>query len=80
MNLKDTIPHMISDNYIDRIKAEYMQLCLRYDGLRNAISKSYKGELNLEPKMLLLMREQLKTMQDYKLILRSRLELMGVEF
>lgn len=80
MTLKDTIPFMLADNYVDRMKAEYMQISIRCDGLRNAISKVYRGDLDINGKQLILMREQLKAMQDYRLILRARLENEGVEF
>lgn len=80
MNLKDTIPFMLADNYVDRMKAEYMQISIRCDGLRNAICKVYRGELEVSTKQLILMREQLKAMQDYRLILRARLEDDGATF
>ena len=80
MTLKDTIPFMLADNYIDRMKAEYLQISIRCDGLRNTISKVYRGELVIDDKQLILMREQLKAMQDYRLILRLRLENEGIQF
>lgn len=80
MELKDTIPFMISDNFNDRLKAEYLQVSIRCDKLRNEISRVFRGEIVIEPKALILLREQLKVMQDYKLILKARLELNGTEF
>ena len=41
--LKDTTKLMESDNYIDRFKAEYYQLCIRIKGLSNMLLKNERG-------------------------------------
>ena len=48
MELKDTIPFMISDNFNDRLKAEYLQVSIRCDKLRNAISRVFRGEIVID--------------------------------
>lgn len=39
MNLKETVPMMESADYKERFKAEYLQLKIRVNGLRNMLKK-----------------------------------------
>ena len=48
-NLEQTIPLMISDDYKDRFKAEYMQLQIRTTKLSNMIEKYENGTLDFQP-------------------------------
>lgn len=75
--LKDTTKLMESDNYIDRFKAEYYQLCIRIEGLSNMLLKMKEGTLDFEPKCSYeLLEKQLLDMQSYKhdLELRANIE------
>lgn len=49
MELLDTVNLMKSDDYKDRFRAEYYQLKIRYDKLRDMLDKWDKGELCFTP-------------------------------
>ena len=77
MELKDTIEMMVSDDYKERLKAEYWQTKIRHDKLRSMINKleairyqpySDKPEdfLGFEPKVSMsLLQDQFRAMEDY---------------
>lgn len=68
--LEDTVKLMLSDNYEDRLKAEYQQLRIRRDKLHN-----YVKNLNKESsKEYDLLRAQLKVMEAYLIILEARFD------
>ena len=69
-SLAETIPLMMSDDYKNRLCAEYQQLRIRRDKLRNYIK-------NLNPdssKEYDLLRAQLKVMEAYLIILEARFD------
>lgn len=79
MELKDTIDLMQSDDYKDRLKAEYYQLKIRYFKLNNMLIKWENNELNFKPKCNKeLLYSQLKTMEDLLGILTVRAGVEGV--
>lgn len=49
MKLADTVKMMNSADYKERFKAEYAQLVIRYNGLRNMLEKWDSGTLEFEP-------------------------------
>lgn len=49
MKLEDTVEMMVSEDYKERFKAEYFQLAVRVDGLKNMLNKWDKRELNFTP-------------------------------
>ena len=63
MELKDTVDLMLSGDYKDRLKAEYLQLSIRIEKL----------ELRLEENDNELLQAQLALMSAYKSILKERL-------
>lgn len=80
MELKDTIPMMESNDYKERFKAEYYQLDIRLNKLKEFISKYDKGELDFTPSCSIeVLRGQALNMWGYKnsLIRRSKEE--GIE-
>lgn len=80
MELRDTIEMMTSSDYMDRFKAEYMQLKIRYDKLMNMCLKWDKGELNFTPTCPReLYTEQLRYMFSYLCILEERAQLEGID-
>ena len=46
--LKDTVSLMCSDDYKERFKAEYMQVCVRYQKLKAMLDKWDEGKLNFQ--------------------------------
>ncbi len=80
MKLEKTIDMMVSDDYVERFKAEFYQLRERKNKLQKIIRAYDKGELDFEPKCSIdLLTWQLKTMQEYEYILKRRAEIEGVE-
>lgn len=80
MVLDKTIDMMLSEDYKERFRAEYHQLTNREAKL-NKVVKGYKeGTLDFKPKCSLdLLMWQLKTMQEYKYILKRRAEIEGID-
>lgn len=77
INLNQTIDMMRSENYQDRLRAEYWQLKLRYDRLRDLLTATKAAELMGEqlPPMsspLSVMREQCRAMEQYLRVLELR--------
>jgi len=76
--LKDTIPLMESDDYKDRLRAEYWQTKLRFDALHKTVVKLDAGTLKLNTDIRLL-REQLSAMESYLYVLEVRAEIEKIE-
>lgn len=71
--LKDTVELMNSEDYRDRLVAEYKQLVIRYKGLMNMLDKWDRGELNFEPTCpRSTYNMQIKAMTDYIAVLEER--------
>ena len=80
MELKDTIELMQSNDYIDRFKAEYLQLKIRMEGLSSMLKKYKEGNLNFKPKCSCdLLNGQFKAMDMYASYLEERAEIEGIE-
>lgn len=79
MELKDTVDLMNSENYNDRLKAEYLQTKIRYDKLHKMLVKRAAGTLEFEPKCsVALLTEQKRYMGEYLRVLETRAEIEGV--
>lgn len=73
MKLNDTIEMMNSEDYKERFKAEYWQLCIRAEGLRVMLEKYKDGKLNFKPKCSYeLLNDQLISMYKYREMLELR--------
>ena len=80
MELKETIDLMNSDNYKERLKAEYLQVKIRYEKLRKMLVKLDAGTLDFTPKCTTaLLLEQKRYMGEYIRCLEVRAEVEGVE-
>ena len=77
MEMKDTIPLMESNDYKDRLKAEYHQTKIRFENLRKTIIKADAG--TIQPNNIGLLREQIKAMGEYLYILEVRAETENIE-
>lgn len=49
MELADTVDMMLSDDYLDRFRAEFHQTRIRYNKLREMLEKWDNGELDFTP-------------------------------
>ena len=79
MELKDTVEMMGSADYKERFKAEYLQLEIRVNGLRNMLKKYKDGTLTFKPSCSYdLLNGQLKAMELYATYLDERAEIEGI--
>ena len=80
MELKDTVEMMNSADYKERFKAEYLQLEIRVNGLRNMLKKYKDGTLTFKPSCSYdLLNGQLKAMELYATYLDERAEIEGID-
>lgn len=80
MELKETVAMMGSEDYKERLKAEYWQTKIRYDKLHSLAVKYDAGTLNFEPKCgIELLKQQLSFMRQYLFVLGVRAELEGID-
>lgn len=74
MELKDTVDLMLSDDWKDRLKAEYLQCVIRLNGLQKVFDSGQFGKFE---KMAL--ESQLSAMRGYCGILASRCLRAGID-
>lgn len=80
MELKDTVDLMNSEDYNDRLKAEYFQTKIRYGKLHKMLVKRAAGTLDFEPKSsVALLTEQKRYMGEYLRVLETRAEIEGID-
>ena len=78
--LSETIELMTSENYDDRLKAEYYQLKIRMNGLSKMLVDYSLGELKFTPKCSYdLLHGQFKAMDLYASYLEERAEIEGID-
>ena len=79
MELKDTIPGMLSPDYKERFTAEYNQLSIRAQKLEVFIDNYRNGRLNFKPTCdLELLEQQLDIMKAYMAVLEERARIENV--
>ena len=80
MELKDTIEMMVSEDYVERFRAEFEQTRIRYNKLYRMLIKFKAGTLNFTPKCSYdVLEEQLWTMRKYLMQLEVRAEIEGIK-
>lgn len=80
VELKDTVPMMLSEDYKERLKAEYYQTKIRLDKLTGMLEKWKAGTLEFEPKNPRpLLEKQAREMWDYLYVLEVRAENEGID-
>ena len=73
MELRDTAAMMVSTSYKEQFKAEYCQVGIRYQKLKNMLEKWDNGSLNFTPECpRSTYNMQLKAMADYIAVLEAR--------
>ena len=77
--LEDTVELMTSSDYRERFVAEYEQLIIRYNGLRNMLDKWDRNELDFTPTCpRSTYNMQTKAMTDYIAVLEARAVMEGI--
>lgn len=80
MELKDTIAMMQSADYKERFRAEYYQIVIRYQKLKEMLKKWDNGELNFNPTCpRSTYNMQIAAMTDYIAVLEARAVMEGIE-
>lgn len=79
MKLSDTIQGMQSEDWKERLKAEYYQTKIRYDGIDCTIAEFEDGKRPELVESIELMKSQANAMANYLFCMKSRLALAGVE-
>lgn len=78
--IADTADLMISEDYIDRFRAEYHQLRDRREKLVKMITDYHAGKLNFEPDCSIeLLMHQAEVMQYYQTILEMRAKIEKIK-
>lgn len=79
-SLKDTVSLMLSDDYKDRFKAEYYQLKIRYEKLKDMVRKYKDGTLPFNPTCDCATFEiQLYYMKNYLSVLAYRASVENID-
>lgn len=79
MELRDTIPGMLSPDYKERFTAEYKQLSIRALKLEIFIDNYRNGRLSFKPICSIeLLEQQLDIMKAYIAVLEERAKTEGV--
>ena len=80
MQLKETLPMMVSADYKERFKAEYYQLSFRLNALKGMLIKLENNMLDFEPKCSKeTLENQVIFMQGYIDILRLRAQIEEID-
>lgn len=75
MELKDTVDRMLSAEYEDRLIAEYQQVGIRIEKLRNFLFNYDQGTLVFEPaSKRITFKRQLDAMMEYQAALTQRIK------
>lgn len=80
MELKDTVDLMLSDNYKDRLAAEYLQLKIREVKLATFLDAFQAGDVKLTHKQVQNLASQHRIMVLYLEVLEARAKDEGVNF
>lgn len=79
MKLKDTVELMLSEDYVERVQAEFNQLVIRIKGLEKMLEDWENDTLKFEPKSpKKLYKEQLAGMKKYAANLHLRMDMEGI--
>lgn len=80
IKLSETVEMMNSADYKERFRAEYFQLKIRINGLKNMLDKWDKGELDFTPTCPReIYNDQMVYMVNYMTVLANRAELEHVD-
>ena len=80
MKLADTVEMMNSSDYKERFKAEYAQLVIRVNGLKNMLDKWDRGELDFTPTCPReIYNDQMEYMVNYMTVLADRAYMENID-
>ena len=80
MKLADTVEMMNSSDYKEKFKAEYAQLVIRVNGLKNMLDKWDRGELDFTPTCPReVYNDQMEYMVNYMTVLADRAYMENID-
>lgn len=80
IELKDTVPMMVSDDYKKRFVSEYSQLNIRYKKLYAMLEKHASDKLDFKPTCPIeILYEQLDHMEAYLSVLKTRAKYENIQ-
>lgn len=80
MKLVETVEMMNSTDYKQRFKAEYVQLVIRFNGLKNMLKKWDDGNLEFEPTCPRSTYDlQIDSMSKYIAVLEARAVMENID-
>lgn len=80
MNLCDTVEPMLSDDYKEWFRAEYMQTKYRYDRLHDMVVRYEAGTLDFKPTCSIeLLKQQKSAMGQYLYSLEVRAQVEHIQ-
>lgn len=80
IDLVDTAIMMVSESYKERFRAEYYQLNIRANRLNDMLNDWRSGRLKFKPECDYgLLFKQYQLMDEYRMILRVRAQIEGIE-
>ena len=80
MKLADTVEMMNSSDYKERFRAEYSQLVIRVNGLKNMLDKWDRGELDFTPTCPReIYNDQMEYMVNYMTVLADRAYMENID-
>ncbi|MBQ8603883.1 MAG: hypothetical protein IJ410_03445 [Oscillospiraceae bacterium] len=81
MELKDTVNLMLSDDWRDRLKAEWLQVKIRHERLIGFIEAADQGKTNYRSEEgRAVLKSQRDMMANYMTVLEWRMKDAGIEF
>ena len=81
MELKDTVKPMLSDDWRDRLLAEWMQVCIRYRKLTEFLIAADRGHRKYKSNRdKFHLKKQKEAMSRYIIALEARMKDAGIEF
>lgn len=81
MELKDTVKPMLSDDWRDRLLAEWMQVCIRYRKLTEFLIAADRWDRKFKSERdRFHLRKQKEAMSWYIIALEGRMKDAGIEF
>lgn len=77
--LVDTVGLMLSEDYVDRFKAEYWQTMIRYEELNEVLTISDSKEMEKLNTHKMILEEKRTHMKDYLIDMETIARLKGID-
>lgn len=79
MKLKDTVAGMVSDNYKERLQAEFDQTIIRYYALQTDLTEMGERRNLADLKKIEVYRKQCSILEEYIRVLQERADVENIQ-